>query len=225
MKCSNYVGETLDMARELGVKGILFISHIGKFVKVAGGIMNTHSRQADSRSELMAANAIRAGADLETAKEILDTITTEQSVEILKRKGYLEATMKEISDRVEFYLNKRAGEQLEVGTILFPMYMESWQKPRSSGTRPKNHEAGRKKYTINVQIKNRNQINRKTRRKNYEWNIIWTWSGTGRSGTADTESPSSDPRESCDCSTRQRYKASVAYQIVKGAYPKLDEKN
>ena len=46
MKCSNYVGETLDMARELGVKGILFISHIGKFVKVAGGIMNTHSRQA-----------------------------------------------------------------------------------------------------------------------------------------------------------------------------------
>ena len=107
------------MARELGVKGILFISHIGKFVKVAGGIMNTHSRQADSRSELMAANAIRAGADLETAKEILDTITTEQSMEILKRKGYLEATMKEISDRVEFYLNKRAGEQLEVGTILF----------------------------------------------------------------------------------------------------------
>ena len=40
-------------------------------------------------------------------------------MEILKRKGYLEATMKEISDRVEFYLNKRAGEQLEVGTILF----------------------------------------------------------------------------------------------------------
>ena len=119
MKCSNYVGETLDMARELGVKGILFISHIGKFVKVAGGIMNTHSRQADSRSELMAANAIRAGADLETAKEILDTITTEQSVEILKQKGYLKATMQEISDRIEFYLNKRAGEQLEVGTVLF----------------------------------------------------------------------------------------------------------
>ncbi len=51
MKCSNYVGETLDMARELGVKGILFIAHIGKFIKVAGGIMNTHSRNADSRAE------------------------------------------------------------------------------------------------------------------------------------------------------------------------------
>ena len=81
--------------------------------------MHNLRQQADSRSELMAANAIRAGADLETAKEILDTITTEQSVEILKQKGYLKATMQEISDRIEFYLNKRAGEQLEVGTVLF----------------------------------------------------------------------------------------------------------
>ena len=70
MKCSNYVGETLDFARELGVKGILFIAHIGKFIKVSGGIMNTHSMHADSRAELMAAQAIRAGADLETAKRI-----------------------------------------------------------------------------------------------------------------------------------------------------------
>ena len=57
MKCSNYVGETLDMAVDMGVKGILFISHIGKFVKVAAGIMNTHSRCADARAEVLAANA------------------------------------------------------------------------------------------------------------------------------------------------------------------------
>ncbi len=37
MKCSNYIGETLEMAAGLGVKGILFISHIGKFIKVSGG--------------------------------------------------------------------------------------------------------------------------------------------------------------------------------------------
>ena len=61
MKCSNYVGETLDMAVELGVKGILFIAHIGKFIKVSGGIMNTHSQNADSRAELMAAAYLRAG--------------------------------------------------------------------------------------------------------------------------------------------------------------------
>ena len=76
VKCSNYVGETLDYAVNLGIRGILFVADIGKFIKVSGGIMNTHSRCADSRAELMTAAAIRAGADLETAKQLLETITT-----------------------------------------------------------------------------------------------------------------------------------------------------
>ena len=75
IKCSNYVGETIDMAIDMGVKGILFIAHIGKFVKVAAGIMNTHSHSADARMEVLASNAIRAGAPLECAKEILNAST------------------------------------------------------------------------------------------------------------------------------------------------------
>lgn len=55
IKCSNYVGETIDMAVDMGVKGILFVAHIGKFVKVAAGIMNTHSHSADARMEVLAA--------------------------------------------------------------------------------------------------------------------------------------------------------------------------
>ena len=134
--------------KRAGSKGHLVYLPYRKICEVAGGIMNTHSRQADSRSELMAANAIRAGADLETAKEILDTITTEQSVEILKQKGYLEATMKEISDRVEFYLNKRAGETAGSGNyLIFQCIWKAGRNLESSGTRPKNHEAGRKKST------------------------------------------------------------------------------
>lgn len=119
MKCSNYVGETLDMARELGVKGILFIAHIGKFIKVAGGIMNTHSRNADSRAELMAANAFRAGAASDTVRRILDSNTTEECVDILLESGDLEGTMEQTACRVDGYLKRRAGESLEVGTILF----------------------------------------------------------------------------------------------------------
>lgn len=119
MKCSNYVGETLDFAKELGIKGILFIAHIGKFIKVSGGIMNTHSRHADSRAELMAAQAIRAGADLETAKRILDTITTEEALDILYEKELVEPFMKEVLPRVEYYLQHRAGEGIELGAVLF----------------------------------------------------------------------------------------------------------
>ena len=78
IKCSNYVGETIDMAVNMGVKGILFISHIGKFVKVAAGIMNTHSHSADGRMEVLCAAAIRSGADLECAREILACNTTDE---------------------------------------------------------------------------------------------------------------------------------------------------
>lgn len=119
MKCSNYVGETLDFARELGVKGILFIAHIGKFIKVSGGIMNTHSMHADSRAELMAAQAIRAGADLDTAKRILDTITTEEALDILYEKGLTEDFMQVVLPKVEYYLDHRAKGEVKVAAILF----------------------------------------------------------------------------------------------------------
>ena len=59
------------MAADMGFKRMLLTGHIGKLIKVAGGIMNTHSHSADGRMEILASNAIRAGADLETAREIL----------------------------------------------------------------------------------------------------------------------------------------------------------
>ena len=119
IKCSNYVGETIDMAVDMGVKGILFISHIGKFVKVADGIMNTHSHSADARMEVLASNAIRAGGDLACAKKILDCSTTDEALNLLALSGVLEKTMKEITSRIQFYLNHRSYEQILLGAVIF----------------------------------------------------------------------------------------------------------
>lgn len=119
MKCSNYVGETLDMAVELGVKGILFVSHIGKFVKVSGGIMNTHSAHADCRAELMAAQAVRAGADLETAQQLLASNTTDEALEILQPTGLLKKTMEIMIGRIEKHLQKHCIGQLQTEVVLF----------------------------------------------------------------------------------------------------------
>ena len=119
VKCSNYIGDTIDDAKLLGMKGILFIGHIGKFVKVSGGIMNTHSRCADSRAELMAAQAFRAKAPMEVIGEILDSQTTEESVQILKDAGYLETTMAIMAEKIQFYLDHRTGKRIETGAIIF----------------------------------------------------------------------------------------------------------
>lgn len=119
IKCSNYVGETIDMAIDMGVKGILFIAHIGKFVKVAAGIMNTHSHSADARMEVLASNAIRAGAPLECARQILNASTTDEALDILNQYQMTQKTMKEILDRIQFYLNHRSYEQILLGAVIF----------------------------------------------------------------------------------------------------------
>ena len=119
IKCSNYVGETIDMAVDMGVKGILFISHIGKFVKVAAGIMNTHSHSADARMEVLCGNAIRAGGDLACARSILQCNTTDEALRVLDENHILRETMKEITDRIQFYLDHRSYQQILLGAVIF----------------------------------------------------------------------------------------------------------
>ena len=51
VKCSNFIGDSIDMAAETGYQGLVLVGHIGKLIKVAGGIMNTHSKWADCRME------------------------------------------------------------------------------------------------------------------------------------------------------------------------------
>ena len=119
LKCSNFVGETLDMAVNMGVKGILFVAHIGKFIKVAGGIMNTHSKDADCRAELMAAFALRAGADRDTAMKILDSITTDEALEIMEEAGVRERAARLMLERIRYYLQHRIGGAIRTEAILF----------------------------------------------------------------------------------------------------------
>lgn len=119
IKCSNYVGETINMAVDMGVKGILFISHIGKFVKVAAGIMNTHSHSADARMEVLCSNAIRAGGDLACARSILQCNTTDEALRVLDENHILKETMKEITDRIQFYLDHRSYQQILLGAVIF----------------------------------------------------------------------------------------------------------
>lgn len=119
IKCSNYIGETLDMALNKGVKGILFVSHLGKFVKVASGIMNTHSRQADARVETLASSAIRSGVDLDTARKILECQTTDEALDILAQTTYFKETMEQVVERIQYYLDHHTYGQMVTGAVIF----------------------------------------------------------------------------------------------------------
>ena len=119
IKCSNFTGDVLDMAVELELKGILFVAHIGKFVKVASGIMNTHSHNADGRMEAICAAALRSGASRECALRILNARTTEEALAIASEEDLLPGVMKQILDRIGFYLEQRTYGQIRTGAVLF----------------------------------------------------------------------------------------------------------
>lgn len=119
VKCSNYVGETIDDAKILGMKSLLLIGHVGKFIKLAAGVMNTHSRQADCRMEVFASHAAMAGADADTVKKIMNCVNTTETIRILKERSLLSNVMKSVMQRIWFYLQQRAGGEFEIGAIVF----------------------------------------------------------------------------------------------------------
>lgn len=121
VKCSNYVGGTVDMVREMGFRGMLLTGHIGKLIKVSGGIMNTHSKEGDARMELLAAGVIRAGGSTDTLRGILNCRVTEEALGIIQGESpeLLRKSMDAVMDRILYYLRKRAGEELPVECILY----------------------------------------------------------------------------------------------------------
>ena len=121
VKYSNFLGEAIDAAVEFGAKGILLVGHIGKLVKLAAGIMNTHSRNADARMDILTAHAAVLGADQETAARLMDCITTDEALDILKEKGLLEPVMKRLLERMDFYVEHRSGKSLERGILTFSL--------------------------------------------------------------------------------------------------------
>lgn len=121
VKCSNYVGDTVDMVREMDFRGMLLTGHIGKLIKVSGGIMNTHSKEGDARMELLAAGVIRAGGSMDTLRGILNCRVTEEALGIIQAESptLLRTSMESVMDRILYYLRKRAGAELLVECILY----------------------------------------------------------------------------------------------------------
>ena len=119
VKCSNFIGAAIDMAVELGFQQMLLTGHIGKLIKVAGGIMNTHSREADCRMELLAAFAAREKVETAQICRILACATTEEALAVLIECGKLSPVMKRVSERVCYYMESRAGRKLQADCILY----------------------------------------------------------------------------------------------------------
>ena len=117
-KCSNYIGEAIDTARVEGFAELLLIGHIGKLVKLAGGIMNTHSKTADCRRELFVCHAALCGADTATCRALMAEVSSEGCLAVLDRAGLRESVIESLLCAIQEALTQRAGD-MRIGALLF----------------------------------------------------------------------------------------------------------
>lgn len=116
---SNYLGDALDLCVQLGFEKVLVIGHIGKLVKLAGGIMNTHSKVADCRLELLCAHAAVCGAGAEVCNAILRSATTDAALEVLIAAELATPVMRSLIEAMQRHLDLRTRGTITVGAVVF----------------------------------------------------------------------------------------------------------
>lgn len=126
VKCSNFIGETLDMCVELGFKELILAGHTGKLVKVASGIMNTHSHEADGRMEAIAAAGIRAELPNDVLNGILDSVSTAEAFRKIKKfdeenpgKNALDRVMSTVVRKIGYYMDFRTGGKITAEIAIY----------------------------------------------------------------------------------------------------------
>ena len=128
--CSNFVADSMQMLREENVRELLFVSHIGKLIKVSAGIPNTHSKYGDRRMEEMARlTALRLGEqekqEEQENQDLLDRIlganTTDEALEHMNqaRVGLAEQILTDSAESAKIHLERWAGGTLHVEVVTF----------------------------------------------------------------------------------------------------------
>ena len=133
VKISNFVGDSLDFAVEMGFTQVYLVGHLGKFVKLAAGVMNTHSRYADGRREVFAAHAGMAGANQNCICQLMEAPTADQCLAILEDAGLREPVLDSIFKQMLYHPRRRA-DGVQVEAVVFS---------NQSGALAYSEEAGR----------------------------------------------------------------------------------
>ena len=118
VQVSNFIGDAIDICKELGFRKIILVGHIGKLVKLAGNMMNTHSKYGDCRGEILCALAGCEGAAPEVIREMLDCVSCDEMLRLLpedKRK----AVLRRLTGRIHKNLQYRAGEETKTECMYF----------------------------------------------------------------------------------------------------------
>lgn len=119
VKCSNFIGETIDIAASYDFEEMLLVGNLGKLVKLAAGIMNTHSRVADGRMEVMCTHLALCGGTADMVKELYDCINTDSALDKLKEWGFFDQVTVSLLHAIRGRIARRTPPSLKVKVKVF----------------------------------------------------------------------------------------------------------
>lgn len=119
VKCSNFIGDALDYAAWKGFQQIFLVGHAGKLVKIAAGVMNTHSSVADGRQEIFTAHAALCGAPHDTLQTLMQSVTIDACLEVLDQVNLRDPVLERIGKAIDERLHYRLRGKAEIGYLMF----------------------------------------------------------------------------------------------------------
>lgn len=119
VKISNFVGEALKFVKENGFQYVLLSSHLGKLIKVAGGVMNTHSRYGDGRMEILSQYARTESVPKAEISKLGDCVMVDEGVRIIEEAGYKQDVMKAVVNGANFHISSILGDDVKTAVMTF----------------------------------------------------------------------------------------------------------
>ena len=126
VRCSNFLGDAIEMGIDAGFAGILIVGHIGKLVKLGSGIFQTHSANADGRMETLMACGVLGGADPAVLQQLTGCVTVDAALDILEANGCCTAVLDALTERIGYYLKRRVKASIPIGAAVFSYQHDIW---------------------------------------------------------------------------------------------------
>ena len=114
VQTGNFVGFMFEEAEKRGITEFTFFGHMGKLIKVAGGIFDTKHAVADGRREIMVTHAALCGADRKHLQQLFDSKTTDDMMDILNEIGLSVEVSNSIASAIRDRCKQRFDLDLDV---------------------------------------------------------------------------------------------------------------
>lgn len=101
IQTGNFLGYMFEEAQKRGINKLTLVGHIGKLIKLAGGIYNTKHTVADGRREIFAAHTGICGGSTDLIKKIYSSKTTEGAIINLRKEKMDKIVLNSIADAIK----------------------------------------------------------------------------------------------------------------------------